>query len=51
MDDSFSESLETFNKRPVAVNEKGQNIYKVLEDEELCFSNISREDIEVFVRS
>lgn len=33
------------------VNEFGNKIYRVSDDGEMCFSNISREDVEVYLRS
>ncbi|KAL4500564.1 hypothetical protein ABPG72_002988 [Tetrahymena utriculariae] len=50
-DDGFTESLTNFKQRPIAVNEKGSQIYRSLDDDEMCFSNIAREDFEVFMRA
>lgn len=36
--------------RPVAVNTNGDNIYIKTDDEEVIFSNLSREDFEVYNR-
>lgn len=37
--------------KPVPINENGQPIYKYLDEEDCWFSNISREDIQVYARS
>lgn len=51
MQDDYFEGLQSTGKRPVAVNEKGSNIYNQLSDEQLCFNNLAKDDIEVYLRS
>lgn len=48
MQDDYFEGLQSTGKRPVAVNEKGSNIYNQLSDEQLCFNNLAKDDIEVY---
>jgi len=50
LDDSIQEGINNL-KRPTAINEKGTNIYHPCEEDELVFSNLEREDIEVYLRS
>lgn len=48
-DDLFEESYGV--SRPIAVNEQGQQTYRALDDEECWFTNIARDDVEVYLRN
>ncbi len=50
-DDSFEESIASLKSRPVAINERGTQAYKHFNDDEQCFSNITKDDFEVYIRA
>lgn len=51
MKEGFIESATGKKANNVAVNEKGELIYKIMERKEMCFSNLKRDDFEVYFRA
>lgn len=51
MDDRLHEGLrDAETTRPIAVNENGERMHGSLGDSDMCFSNMTREDFEVYLR-
>lgn len=48
--EDYFEASYTQGGKPVPINENGQPIYKYLDEEECWFSNITRDDVQVFLR-
>lgn len=48
--EDYFEASYTQGGKPVPVNENGQPIYKYLDEEECWFSNITRDDVQIFLR-